>query len=150
MKVESLYAKTTAAIILALGMTSCGATKLSPENISEFNAGTHAIVQTYNQPLLAGLVFGEQPFTQIMAVDGKKTDLEYLVLDERITVNVGLHKITLSCKARGGYDERDFSEVIELDLKPHYEYAFRCSFDSDFGPDGSYTGSFSVKETRVD
>jgi hypothetical protein len=122
---------------------------LYSKDISEFNAGKEAIVQTYNQPLVAGMIFGEQPVAQIIAVDGKKIDVVLFKLDEKITVDVGLHKIEFRCSNRGGYDERDFTEIIQLDLKPHHEYLVRCSFDSAFGPNGSYVGSFGVIEKRL-
>lgn len=136
-------------LISSVLITSCGTTKLSSKDISEFNAGKKAIVQTYNQPIVAGMIFGEQPVVQILAVDGKKIDVGRFKLDEKITVDVGLHNIEFGCSNRGGYDERDFTEIIQLDLKPHHEYLVRCSFDSAFGSNGSYEGSFSVKEKRL-
>lgn len=144
-----MYLKSIAAITLTLLMTSCGTTRLSPENIAAFNMGTHAIVHTYNQPLMAAIIFEEQPVTQIIALDGKKIDDTYFRLDEKIAVRVGLHHITFGCTARGGYDDRDFTQKLTLDFKPYHEYSVRCSFDSTFGTDGSYTGSFSIKETRI-
>ncbi len=145
-----MHMKSTAVIFLALLMNACGVTQLSPDKISQFHTGKQAIVQTYNQPILATMIFEEQPITQIIAVDGKKTEDESFSLDERITVDVGLHKITFACKARGGYDERDFTKTLLLELRAYHEYSVRCSFDSAFGSDGSYTGDFSVKERRVD
>lgn len=136
-------------LISAVLITSCGTTKLSSNDISEFNAGKKAIVRTYNQPIVAGMIFGEEPVAKIIAVDGKKIDTGRFKLDEKITVDVGLHEIEFSCSDRGGYDERDFTEIIQLDLKPHHEYLVRCSFDSALGVNGSYGSSFSVKEKRL-
>jgi hypothetical protein len=34
-------------------------------------------------------------------------------------------------------------------VKPHHEYQVSCSFDSRFGPDGTYVGNFDVKELSV-
>jgi hypothetical protein len=129
-------------LLSALLITSCGTTKLSKKDISAFDAGKKAIVRTYNQPIVATMIFEEMPVARIRAVDGKDVDTELFNLDDQIVVDVGLHEIEFSCQARGGYDERDFSEIIKLDLKPHHEYLVRCSFDS-FGSD------FSVKEKRV-
>ena len=137
-------------LISSVLITSCGTTKLSSKDISEFNAGKEAIVQTYNQPLVAGMIFGEQPVAQIIAVDGKKIDVVLFKLDEKITVDVGLHKIEFRCSNRGGYDERDFTEIIQLDLKPHHEYLVRCSFDSRFAAGGGYQSSFYVEEKSLE
>lgn len=136
-------------LVFSALITSCGTTKLSTKEISEINSGKKAILRTYNQPLIGAIIFGEQPVAQIIAVDGKKLASEILKLDEKIAIGVGFHKVEFRCTSRSGYDERDYSEVIELDLKPYHEYIVRCSFDTDFGPDGTYTGSFSVKEKRV-
>ena len=130
-------------------ITSCGTTKLSSKELTEIDAGKKAIVQTYNQPLVAGMIFGEQPVAQIIAVDGKKIDVERFKLDEKIAVDVGLHKIEFSCTDRSGYNEKDFTEIIQLELKPYHEYLVRCSFDSAFGSNGSYEGRFGVKENRL-
>lgn len=136
-------------ILSALLITSCGTTKLSKKAINEVDAGRKAIVRTYNQPLVAGMILGDMPVARIRAVDGKDVDTELFDLDDQIAIDVGLHKIKFSCKARGGYDERDFTEVIELDLKPHYEYLVRCSFDSKFGVNGSFESSFDVEEKSL-
>jgi len=130
-------------------ITSCATTKSSTKELSEFKSGKKAILQTYNQPLIGAIIFDEQPVTQIIAVDGKKFASVTLKTDEKIAIDVGFHKVEFRCASRSGYDERDYSEIIELDLKPYHEYLVRCSFDTDFGPDGTYTGSFSVKEKRV-
>jgi len=130
-------------------IASCGTTKLSTKEISEITSGKKAVLQTYNQPLLGAILFEEQPVTQIIAVDGNKLASEIFKLDEKIALDVGPHKVEFRCTNRGGYDERDFSEVIELDIKPYHEYLVRCSFDSDYGPNGTYTGSFSVKAKRI-
>jgi hypothetical protein len=138
------------ACILALALTSCGSTKLSKSDISDVKMGEKAVINTYNQPLIGRIIFGEQPVTKILSVDGKKVDGEIFKLDEQIAVDVGIHKIEFSCSDRGGYNENDFTEIIQLDLKPHHEYSVRCSFDSAFGADGSYEGSFSVKEKNLE
>lgn len=130
-------------------LTSCSTTKLSTKELSEFNSGNKAILQTYNQPLIGSILFDEQPVTQIIAVDGNKIASEIFRTDEKIAIEVGAHKVEFHCTSRSGYDERDYSEIIELDLKPYHEYLVRCSFDSDFGPDGTYTGSFSINEKRI-
>lgn len=130
-------------------ITSCGTTKLSTKEVSEINSGKKAILQTYNQPLIGAIIFEEQPVTQIIAVDGKNLPSELFKTDEKIAIDTGLHKVKFRCTSRSGYDERDYSEVIELEFKPHHEYLVRCSFDTDFGPDGTYEGNFSVKEKRV-
>jgi hypothetical protein len=137
-------------ILVSAGLiTSCGTTKLSGKDFSEVNAGRKAIVRTYNQPLLGAMIVGDMPVVQIIAVDGRKIDSEIFTLDEQIAVQVGSHEIEFSCSDRGGYNEKDFTEIMQMDLKPHYEYVVRCSFDSSFGADGSYAGSFSVKEKRL-
>lgn len=136
-------------LAISVFITSCATAKLSTKELSEFKSGKKAILQTYNQPLIGSLIFEEQPVTQIISVDGKKLDSVIFKTDEKIAIDVGLHKIKFSCVSRSGSDERDYSEVIELELKPHNEYIVRCSFDTDFGPDGTYTGNFSVKEKRV-
>ena len=135
--------------MFSIFIASCGTTKLSTKELSEFDLGKKAILQTYNQPLIGSLIFKEQPVTQIISVDGKKLDSVIFKTDEKIAIDVGLHKIKFSCVSRSGPDERDYSEVMEIELKPHHEYLVRCSFDTDFGPDGTYTGSFSVKEKLV-
>lgn len=130
-------------------MTSCSTTKLSTTEISEIDSGKKVILQTYNQPLIAAIILDEQPVTQIMSVDGKKVSSEIFKTDEKIAIDVGTHKVEFHCTSRSGYDERDYSEVIELDLKPHHEYLVRCSFDTEFGPNGTYIGNFSVNENRI-
>lgn len=130
-------------------ITSCGSTKLSTKEMTDFDSGKKALLETYNQPLLASMVFSEQPITQIISVDGKKLDSVIFRTDEKVAVDVGFHKIEFSCVSRSGHDERDYTETIELELKPYHQYLVRCSFDSDFGPNGTYTGSFSVEEMRV-
>lgn len=129
--------------------TSCGTTKISGSDMSEVNAGRKAIVQTYNQPLVGGLIFGDQPVVKIISVDGQKIDSAILKLDEQLAIAVGSHSIEFNCVNRASHDERDFSETMTLDLKPHTRYLVRCSFDSSFGPNGTYTGGFSVKEKPI-
>lgn len=136
-------------LISSVLITSCGTTKLSTKELSEFDSGKKALLQTYNQPLIGSMIFGEQPVTQIIAVDGEKLASVIFKTDEKIAIDVGVHKVEFSCVSRSGYDERDYSEIIELELKPYHQYLVRCSFDTDFGPDGTYTGSFSIEEKRV-
>jgi hypothetical protein len=138
-------------VVLAFSflITSCATTKLSSKEISEINSGKKAILRTYNQPLIGAIIFEEQPVTQIIAVDGKKLASEVFKTDEKVAIDIGFHKVEFRCTNRSGYDERDYSELIELNLKPYHEYLVRCSFDTDFAPDDTYTGSFSVKEKRV-
>ncbi len=144
-----MYRKIISALIFAVFVTSCGTTKLSRNDLDEFESGKKAIVTTYNQPLLASLILGDEPVTAIIAIDGEKLESAVFRLDEQVTVDTGTHEIEFSCVNRSGYDERDYRETITLDLKPHHKYLVRCSFDSDFGPDGTYTGSFSVEEERA-
>jgi len=141
--------RVTAIVVMAFLTTSCGTTKISSNDMAEVNAGTKAIVQTYNQPLVGGMIFGDQPVVKIISVDGKKIDSAILKLDEQLALEVGSHVIEFNCSNRAGADERDFSETMRLDLKPHHKYLVRCSFDSSFGPNGTYTGSFSVKEKSI-
>ena len=130
-------------------ITSCGTAKLPSKELSEIDAGKKAIVRTYNQHIVATMIFEKMPVARIRAVDGKKIDIGQFNLDSQIALDVGLHEIEFSCEARGGYDERDFTEIIQLDLKPHHEYLVRCSFDSAFGVNGSYDASFGVEEKRI-
>ena len=69
--------------------------------------------------------------------------------DDKIVIYVGFHKIKLSCVNRSWPDERDYSEVIKLEAKHYHEYLVRCVFYDTFGPNGTYTGSFVVKENRI-
>ena len=137
-------------ILSALLIASCGTTKLSKIDRDEVDSGRKAIVKTYNQPLLASMVFEEMPVVRIMSIDGRDVDPEMFKLDDQIALDLGVHEIEFSCSARGGYDERDFTETIKLDLRPHHEYLVRCSFDSRYGAGGSYTASFSVKEKSLE
>ena len=136
-------------LLSAVITTSCSTTKLSSKELSEFDVGKKAIVKTNNQPILAGIIVEDMPVVQIIAVDGRKIDSEIFKLDEQIAIDVGSHQIEFSCTSRGGYDERDFTEIIQLDLTPHHEYLVRCSFDSAYGTNGSYEGSFSIKEKNL-
>ena len=70
-------------------------------------------------------------------------------LDDQIALHVGQHEIEFTCKARDGHDGRDFSAIIMPDLKPHHEYLVDCDFDSQYESDGTYTGSFRVKEQKI-
>ncbi len=133
-------------LVFSATITSCGTTRLSRSDISDIKAGKKAVVKTYNQPLVAGMILGEQPVTKMLAIDGTKHDGAVFKLDEQVAIDTGIHKIEFSCSSRSGYDERDFTEIIELNLKPNHEYLVRCSFDSSYGENGSYQGSFSIKE----
>jgi hypothetical protein len=145
----SMSIRITVLLLLSVFAVSCGTTKLSTKELSDINSGKKTILQTYNQPLIGALIFEEQPVTQIISVDGNKLDSVIYKTDEKVAIDVGLHKIKFNCVSRSGPDERDYSEVIELELKPYHEYLVRCSFDTDYAPDGTYTGSFNVKEKRV-
>lgn len=138
-------------VVLAFSLliASCGATKLSSKEKSEINSGNKAILSTYNQPLIGSIIFDEQPVTQIIAVDGEKISSEIFKTDEKVAVDTGVHKVEFRCTSRSGQDERDYSEIIELDFKSYHEYKVRCSFDTEYGPDGTHAGSFSVKEKRL-
>lgn len=142
--------KASAALALCVLMTACGTTQVPSSDAAAVAAGTKALLRTFNQPLLASMMLGDEPVTQIIAVDGRKLDSQILKLDEAIALDVGPHEVAFSCVRRGGPDERDYSETMRLNLKPHHEYLVRCSFDTDFGPDGTYKGSFSVKEQRAE
>lgn len=144
-----MYIKIIVTLISSVLITSCSTAKLSNKDLSEFNTSKKAIVQTYNQPLIAAIIFEEQPVTQIIAVDGKKLPSEVFKTDEKIAIDVGFHEVEFRCTNRSSYDEKDYSEIIRLNLKPFHQYQVRCSFDSAFGSNGSYEGSFSVKETRI-
>ena len=135
--------------MIALLVASCGATKLSGEDISDVGAGRKAIVRTSNQSLLGSIVFSEEETAQILTVDGAEIDSAVLKLDEQLALEIGKHVLEVGCVDRSGYNEKDFTEIIELDVKPHHEYLISCSFDSRFGPDGTYVGSFHVEERPV-
>lgn len=135
--------------LFSLILASCGTAPLSKNDITSIKSGEKAIIKTFNQPLMAGMVFGSEPVTQILSIDGKKVDSKILKLDEQVAVNVGTHEVEFACVNRAGQDDRDFRETMRLDLKPHHEYLVRCSFDSHFGPNGTYRGAFSVKEKRI-
>lgn len=141
--------KIVAVISMALLISSCGMVRLSSDDMASVRSGEKAIVKTYNQPLLAGLVLGEEPVVSILSVDGEKVDNAILSLDQQVTVDVGLRVIEFGCSSRGGYDERDFTEVIKLEIKPYHEYQVRCGFDTAFGENGSYVGDFSINEKSI-
>ena len=56
-----MYIRTIIALISVVLITSCGTTALSRNEITEFVAGKKAIVRTYNQPILAGMILGHGP-----------------------------------------------------------------------------------------
>jgi len=141
--------KKAIAVPFALLAASCGTTELSREELSDVGAGRKAIVRTSNQTLVGSIVFSEEETVQILTVDGKKMDSAVLKLDEQIALDIGIHVLEVGCVDRSGYNEKDFTEVIELNVRPHHEYLISCSFDSRFGPDGTYVGSFDVEEKRV-
>jgi hypothetical protein len=145
-----MYTRTIIALIWIASITSCGTTSLSRNETTEVDAGKKAILRTYNQPILAGMIFGDQPVTKIISVEGmNKKDMELLKLDEAIAVDLGLQKIIVSCSDRAKDDERNSTEIIQIDFKPYHEYSVRCSFDSTYGSGGSYVTSFSVEENRL-
>ena len=145
-----MYIRAIVAVMSVVSIASCGTTALSRDEITEVDAGKKAILRTYNQPILAGLIFGDQPVTKIISVEGmNKKDVELLKLDEAMAVDVGLRRISLSCSNRAREDERDSTEIIEIDFKPYHEYLVRCSFDSAYSAGGSYATSFSVEERRL-
>jgi hypothetical protein len=145
-----MYARTIIALISVLSTTSCGTTALSRNEITEVDAGKKAILRTNNQPILAGMIFGERPVAKIISVEGmSKEEMPLLKLDEVMAVDVGLRKISLSCSNRAREDERNATEFIEIDFKPYHEYLVRCSFDSAYGPGGTYATSFKVEEKSL-
>lgn len=137
-------------VIFSLLITSCGTTTFSGKEKSDIVSGYKAILRTYNQPLIGSLLFDEQPVTQILAVDGHRVPSEIFKTDDKVAIDIGVRKVEFRCTRRSGHDERDYSEIIELDIKSHHEYVVRCSFDTHFGPNGTYTGSFSIKEKPLD
>lgn len=141
--------KKSATLLMALLVASCGTTELSREDLSDVGAGRKAIVRTSNQSLLGSIVFSEEETAQILTVDGKEIDSAVLKLDEQLALEIGKHVLEVGCVDRSGYNEKDFTEIIELDVKPRHEYLISCSFDSRFGPDGTYVGSFDVEERPV-
>lgn len=141
--------KQAAAVLIALLVASCGTTELSREELSDVGAGRKAVVRTSNQSLLGSIVFSEEETAQILTVDGKEIDSAVLKLDEQLALEIGKHVLEVGCVDRSGYNEKDFTEIIELDVKPRHEYLISCSFDSRFGPDGTYVGSFDVEERPV-
>jgi len=144
-----MYIRILITLLLSILITSCGTAELSRKDLFEFKSGKKAIIKTYNQPIVAGMILGQEPVTKIISVDGKKIDIKKFKLDEQIAIAVGSHKIEFSCSDRSGYNEKDFTDIIQLVLKPYHEYLVRCSFDSSFGVNGSYEGSFSVKEKSL-
>ena len=143
--------KKTVAVLFALLLAACGTTELSSTERSDFRAGRKAIVKTWNQTLFGSVLFGEREVVRILTVDGREFDSALLKLDEQLALEIGTHVLEVSCVDRRGpgHHEKDFSDVIELDVKPHHEYLIRCSFDSRFGPNGTYVGAFDVEEKRV-
>lgn len=145
-----MHIRTIIALIAVVSISSCGTTAISRNEITEVDAGRKALLRTYNQPILAGMIFGDQPVAKIISAEGmNKDDMELLKLDEAIAVDVGLKKIIVSCSNRAKYDERNSTEIIQIDFKPYHEYLVRCSFDSVYGSGGSYVTSFSVEENRL-
>jgi hypothetical protein len=137
-------------VLSALLITSCGTTELSGGDRADVAAGRKAIVRTSNQSLLGSIVFSEEETVQILMVDGKEIDSAVLKLDEQVALEFGKHVLEVACVDRSGYNEKDFTDFIDLDVKPHHEYLVSCSFDSRFGPNGTYVGAFNVKEKRVE
>lgn len=119
-------------LLSAVLITSCGTTKLSSKDISEFDNGRKAIVRADNNPLVVDILLVKKPVVRIREVDGKEVNCEMFSLNDQIVVDVGLHEIEFSCSDRAGYNEKDFTETIELDLKPHHVYLVDCWFESGF------------------
>ena len=142
--------KKAVTVLFALLVASCGTTELSSEDLSDVGAGRKAVVRTSNLGLFGSIVLSEEETVQILTVDGKKIDSAVLNLDEQIALDIGKHVLEVGCVDRSGYNEKDFTEVIEMNVRPRHEYLISCSFDSRFGPDGTYAGSFDVKEKRVE
>lgn len=141
--------KKSAAVLSALLVASCGTTELSGEDLSDVGAGRKAVVRTSNQTLFGSIVFSEPEAVQILTADGREIDSAVLKLDEQLALEIGKHVLEVACVDRRGHDEKDFTEFIDLDVKPHHEYLVSCSFDSRFGPDGTYVGSFHVEDVPV-
>ena len=135
--------------IFAFLIASCGTTKLSTKDENDIIEGRKATLKTFNQPIIGAVIFGEEPVTRIVSVDGNKLPSVGLKNDEIYAIETGIHKIELSCINRRVQDERDYVETIEINFRAHHEYRVRCSFDTEFGPDGTYVGSFSVEENRI-
>ena len=83
-------------LIFSIFIASCSSTKPSKKELSAFDSGKKAILQTYNQPPIGSLIFEEQSVTQIISVEGKKLDSVIFKTDEKLAINVGLHKIKFS------------------------------------------------------
>lgn len=141
--------KKAIAILLALLAASCGTTELSGGDRADVAAGRKAVVRTSNQSLLGSIIFSEEETAQILTVDGREIDSAVLKLDEQLALEIGSHVLEVACVDRSGHNEKDFREVIDLDVKPRHEYRISCAFDSRFGPDGTYVGAFYVEETPV-
>ena len=145
-----MYKETIISLISFASITSCGTTALSRNENTEVDSGKKALLRTYNQPILAGMIFGDQPVAKIISAEGmNKSDMELLKLDEAIAVDVGVNKIIVGCSNRDKDDERNFTDIIQIDFKPYHEYSVSCSFDSVYGSGGSYVARFSVEENRL-
>lgn len=91
--------------IFVVSISSCGTTALTRSEITEVDSGQKAIVRTYNQPIWAGMVFGYQPVTRILAADGDK-DVALRNLDDKYVIDEGLQTISVSCSHRARHDKR--------------------------------------------
>jgi len=129
MRTATIY---IAALLSALLVASCGTTRLSRQDLSDFDAGRKAIVRADNNPLLVDIVLMERPVVRIWAVDSRQLDTEIFNLNDQIAVDVGHHEIELGCVDRAEHSEEDFSETIEMDLKPYHMYLVSCWFESGF------------------
>lgn len=137
--------KWTALSLFAL-VAACGTTDLPSPEVSAVQTGQKGIVRTYNMPLLASIAFDAPETAQILSIDDRKVNSPLLTLDEKIAVDVGRHVVEVACVDRSGYNPKDFTEIVILDVKPHHEYRISCSFDHRFGPNGTYLGAVHVKE----
>ncbi|MDH5557309.1 MAG: DUF2057 domain-containing protein, partial [Alphaproteobacteria bacterium] len=77
-------------------------------------------MRTSNLGLLGSIVLSEEETVQILTVDGKKIDSAVLKLDEQIALDIGKHVLEVGCVDRSGYNEKDFTEIIELNVRPHH------------------------------
>ncbi len=146
MTTGTMYIQSIAFLILTTTFSACSTTQLSSQELSDLQIGKKSLLRTYNQPLPTTFMFDSQPVMQIISVDSKRVDSQIFRTDDQIVLGPGVHQIELNCVSRDGYHEKDYSEIIELEVKPRMEYHFRCSFDSRFGDSATYDGTFSIKE----
>jgi len=145
-----MYKRPLIALASFVSITSCGTTALSRNEVTGVDTGQKALLRTYNQPVLSGMILGDQPVTKIISAEGmNKNDIELLKFNKAIAVDVGLNKVIVGCSSRAKDDEQNFTEIIQINFKPYHEYSVRCSFDSGKGSGGSYVARVSVEENRL-